>query len=101
LALGTYPDVSAADARAGVEKARKLLRDGVDPSDAKRQTKFKAALATESAFDKIAAKLVAKKRKGGTATVTLDKMNWILGKVRQDLGHRPIASIRATHAGRR
>jgi integrase len=93
LALGTYPDVSAADARREADKARKLLRDGVDPSDAKRQTKFKAALAVENAFDRIAAKLVAKKRKGGTAKVTLDKMQWILGKVRQDLGHRPMASI--------
>jgi integrase len=93
LALGTYPDVSANEARDGADKARKLLREGKDPSEQKRQTKFRAKLATDNAFEKIAAKLVAKKRKGGTAKVTLDKMQWILGKVKQDLGHRPIGSI--------
>jgi integrase len=93
LALGTYPDVSASQARKDADEARERLRQGLDPSEYKRQTKFKAKLANENAFEKIAAKLVAKKQKGGTAKVTLDKMRWILGKVKLDIGQRPIGSI--------
>jgi integrase len=93
LALGTYPDLTANAARAKADDARKLLLEGKDPSEQKRQNKLKAKLATGNAFDKIAAKLVAKKRKSGTSTATLDKMQWILGKVKQDLGNRPIGSI--------
>jgi integrase len=93
LSLGTYPDVSAITARAKADDARKLLLEGKDPSQQKRQEKFKAKLATENAFDKIAAKLVAKKRKTGIAKVTLDKMQWILGKVKADLGYRAIGTI--------
>jgi hypothetical protein len=36
LALGVYPAVSLAKARARRDKARELLADGVDPSTAKR-----------------------------------------------------------------
>lgn len=37
LALGTYPEVSLAKARARRDKARELLADGLDPSTAKKQ----------------------------------------------------------------
>ena len=39
LALGKYPDVSLADARARRDEARKLLANGVDPSENKKAVK--------------------------------------------------------------
>lgn len=39
LALGKYPEVSLVDARARRDKARKLLANGVDPSDNKKAVK--------------------------------------------------------------
>jgi transposase InsO family protein len=39
LALGVYPDVSFADARARRDEARKLLANGIDPGDKKKNDK--------------------------------------------------------------
>lgn len=39
LALGVYPDVSLADARARRDEARKLLANGIDPGEKKRNDK--------------------------------------------------------------
>lgn len=39
LALGVYPDVSLADARARRDEARKLLANGIDPGDKKKNDK--------------------------------------------------------------
>ena len=39
LALGTYPEVSLADARKSREDARKLLANGVDPGEIKKAQK--------------------------------------------------------------
>jgi hypothetical protein len=43
LALGVFPEVSLGDARDGADKARALLRDGVDPS-AKRKADSPSAV---------------------------------------------------------
>lgn len=40
LALGVYPDVSLADARARRDEARKLLANGTDPGDKKKSDKI-------------------------------------------------------------
>jgi hypothetical protein len=40
LALGAYDEVTLAEARTARDDARKLLRDGVDPSAVKRQKKL-------------------------------------------------------------
>ncbi|HCT2037995.1 TPA: integrase arm-type DNA-binding domain-containing protein [Klebsiella pneumoniae] len=41
LALGVYPQVSLADARARRDEARKLLANGIDPGDKKKNDKVK------------------------------------------------------------
>lgn len=93
LALGTYPEVSTKVARDGAEDARALLRNGTDPSVARRQKRAKAALETENSFDKIADRLIAKKRKTGLSAVTIAKNEWIIGKLRPELGSLPMTSI--------
>ncbi len=40
LALGVYPDASLADARARRDEARKLLANGIDPGDKKKNDKI-------------------------------------------------------------
>ncbi len=93
LALGTYPEVSVASARDKAIKAREQLATGNDPSETKRQNKVAERLKSETVFASIAARLVAKKRKAGKAEVTITKMEWILRKVENDLGSRPITAI--------
>jgi integrase len=93
LSVGPYPEVSAALARAKAAKARELLRDGLDPSEKKKEAKVAAAAAIEHSFGNLAKRLIEKKRRESRAEITLAKMEWILGKIQADLGHRPIQEI--------
>jgi integrase len=54
LALGTYPEISLADARRRREDARKLLANGVDPGEFKKAQKTATADANVNTFEKIA-----------------------------------------------
>jgi len=54
LALGTYPDVTLADARRKRDEARKQLADAVDPSMAKQLKKRAQRLTAENSFETIA-----------------------------------------------
>ena len=93
LALGTYPEVAVSRARELAVQARELVAKGLDPSDAKRQAKAANLAKGENTFAKVAARLVSKKRKAGKARATIEKMEWILRKVADELGHLPIATI--------
>ncbi len=76
LALGTYPEVSLAEARGRRDAARVLLRDGVDPSAAKSERKSNNLRVAESSFTKVAASWLAFKRKDW-AEETFRKANYI------------------------
>jgi hypothetical protein len=54
LALGVYPDVSLADARARRAEARKAIAAGNDPSQTKQEAKRLALLKSENTFEAIA-----------------------------------------------
>ena len=93
LALGTYPEVSVSKAREKAKLAREHVAAGHDPSEYKRQTKIASRAAQDAVFSKIAARLVAKKRKAGKSEATIGKMEWILRKVEGAIGSRPITAI--------
>ena len=54
LALGTYPEVSLADARQRREDARKLLANGVDPGAVKKAQKAARADSDANSFEVVA-----------------------------------------------
>lgn len=54
LALGRYPDVSLLEAREKRAQAKKLLRDGVDPSAARKEAKRTARIEEGNTFEAIA-----------------------------------------------
>ncbi|MCC6209545.1 MAG: tyrosine-type recombinase/integrase [Burkholderiales bacterium] len=54
LALGSYPDVSLAKARADRDAARKRLNAGADPSGERREAKAALMLESEAAFENVA-----------------------------------------------
>lgn len=64
LAFGVYPEVSLKEARDRLTKARALLRDGVDPSAARKAAKTEARTAEDRAFPKVAAGWLESRRKG-------------------------------------
>ncbi len=94
-ALGTYPDTSLARAREKREEARRLLADGVDPSENRKvQAAAKVALA-ENSFEVIGREWFAKMKPEWAASHA-DK---IMARLERDifpwLGKRPIAEIPA------
>jgi integrase len=94
-ALGTYPDTSLAKARERRDEARRLLADGVDPSENRKvQAAAKVALA-ENSFEVIGREWFAK-MKPEWADSHADK---IMARLERDifpwLGKRPIAEVAA------
>lgn len=95
LALGPYPAVSLREARDRREAAKRLLRDGVDPSARRREEKAAQVAETEGTFRAIAAELVEKKKRAGRAASTLERFEWLLGVAMPFLGDRPVSGISA------
>ena len=95
LAIGAYPEISLQEARQRVAEARKLLAQGMDPSEHKKDQVRAAKLASGQTFKALAKEFLAKCEKKGYADATLDKKKWILNDlVIPVIGHRPIAEIR-------
>lgn len=93
LALGGYPAVSLEMARESRKEAKRLLAEGVDPSDRKREEKFRAQASAENTFEAIGSEYLQKLEREGRAPVTLDKVRWLLGMANERLGNRPVTDI--------
>lgn len=94
LALGVYPAVTLADARARRNKARKLLANEIDPGMAKREDKQAKADAAANTFETVArvwlAKTAAKR-----AEVTQTRITTLLEHdVFPFIGKMPISAIK-------
>jgi integrase len=93
LAIGVYPTISLKDAREARESAKRLLAEGEDPSQARKQAKAAQIVAAANTFSIIAEELLAKKRREGKAETTLGKLDWLLGLAMPVLGPRPVTEI--------
>ena len=93
LALGVWPDVSLADARAKRDTARKMLADGVDPSVEKKRRKLRAQIDENITFKGVAEEWFVKITREERADVTLSKVRWLLEMVYPFLGHLPLHEI--------
>ena len=95
LALGQYPIVSLADARARRDDAKKLLADGTDPSVERKAERRNARIARSNTFGAIAKELMEKFEAEGDAPTTLRKKQWLLDFANKEFGKRPIAELKA------
>jgi len=95
LALGQYPIVSLADARARRDDAKKLLADGTDPSVERKAERRNARIARSNTFGAIAKELMEKFEAEGDAPTTLKKKQWLLDFANKEFGKRPIAELKA------
>src|SRR3546814_3928276 len=69
LALGVYPEVTLAEARTYRDDARRQLREGRDPSAARRTERREAKLSADNTLEGIAREwLASQKRKLSPAT---------------------------------
>jgi integrase len=95
LALGSYPDVSLADARDRHAQARKLLASGKDPSREKQEAKRQAVLKSGNTFKAIAEEWHQKRLHKWTPLHAKKIMKSFEADVFPKLGSRPIAEITA------
>jgi integrase len=94
LALGPYPEVGLGEARSQRERARKMLRDSVDPAANWSLAPAEKAAIEAPTFKEVALEYVEKRRKEGLATPTMVKKKWLLDFAYPDLGDMAIATIK-------
>ena len=95
LAIGAYPAVGLAMARAKALAAKTMLASGLDPSQQKRLGKLASAASQANTFEAIAEELLSKKKREGKAENTLSKLEWLYRLAGEGLGRRPASEITA------
>ena len=95
FAIGVYPATGLRDAREARERAKRLLKKGIDPSQHRRAENTNRAAAHTNTFDAIAAELLEKKRRERKADRTIVKFEWFMSFARPGIGSRPITEISA------
>lgn len=93
LALGSFPDVALATARERRDDARKLLADGIDPSQHRKDQKLANAIAEKNTFGAIAEEYIARLEQQKKAPITVSKNRWLLLDLAASLKDRPVARI--------
>ncbi len=93
--IGEYPEIGAADARAKRDEARKLINQGINPTQARKLEKAKRQHENATTFEAVAQEWFVGVQKKWTPEYAY-KVNALLGKdVYPKLGDLPIKSITA------
>lgn len=92
LSLGSFPDVSLAQARRKRDEAKAELDDGIHPVEEKRQRRLKAELAAQTTFGLVAEEFIQKMEREGKSPATLKKARRFL-ELLAGIARRPIASV--------
>lgn len=95
LSLGVYPDVSLKDARDRRDVERKLVADGVDPSENRKAQKSAHAERAANSFEVVAREWFAKYSATWAATNTDRIVRLFERDIFPWIGGRPIAEITA------
>jgi integrase len=99
LSLGVYPHVTLKRAEVDANQARALLRDGIDPSEHRREQKFALRVAITRTFGDAAEKWIAHNTPRWKPA-TLEKVRQYLDKdLLPPLAKRPLASITPPELG--
>ena len=95
LALGVYPDVSLADARAKRDEAKRTLAAGGDPGEVKQTEKQAKILAVSNSFEALAIEWHEHKRPNWSLGYASDILEYLQKDVFPFIGKRAIAEIKA------
>lgn len=95
LSLGTYPDVPLARAREKRDDARRLLADGIDPSEHRKVTKAMKAERAANSFEAVAREWFAKHSPGWAPSHSDNLRARLENDVYPWIGGRPIGEITA------
>jgi integrase len=95
LALGTYPEVTLAQARERQLDARRLLANGIDPGEHRKQAKRAAKVAAANTFEAIAREWFLKFSSGWAKSHSSKVLLRLENNLFPWLGSRPIAALEA------
>ena len=93
LALGSYPMVTLAEARAARDSARKQVFQSIDPNTAKRLARIEASIQANNTFAAVAEELFAKREMEGLSPRTMEKYVWLIKLLSPDFARRPVSEI--------
>ncbi len=96
LGIGTYPEISLANARKRRDDAREQIAAGKDPSREKQRDKTRARLAADNTFSGLSAEYCKKRRRDGAkawAPATAVRSEYLLSLLTPVLGAMPIGEI--------
>jgi integrase len=95
LALGVYPQVGLAAAKAARDAARKELVTGIDPSAAKQQRSHQLAEVAGDTFEARARTWLKKRSKGLNQKYAAQVLRRLEADIFPQIGHRPMREIEA------
>ncbi|WP_319550375.1 integrase arm-type DNA-binding domain-containing protein [Desulfogranum marinum] len=93
LALGVYPDVSLKKARERLAEARRLLADGIDPSEYKKEANAKNRELASNSFEIVAMEWFVRQKHTWSTDYAKSTKRRLEKYVFPWLGSRPIAGI--------
>lgn len=95
MSLGAYPDVSLAQAREGMDKARKVLAAGDDPMAIRKAGKVATRTAAENSFETVARLWWAHWKPARSEQHAGQVMRRFEANVFPHIGSRPVSEIQA------
>ena len=94
ISLGVYPTISLSDARSRRDDARKLIAEGKNPSEVRKELKIALQTESESAFEKIAREWHRLKSTKWSEGYASDIIEAFQNDIFPYIGTRPIQEIR-------
>lgn len=94
ISLGVYPTITLADARSRRDDARKLVAEGKNPSEVRKEQKIALQTESESAFEKIAKEWHQMKSAKWSAGYASDIMEAFQNDIFPYVGARPVGEIK-------
>lgn len=91
--LGVFPEVGLADARERVPALRKILREGLDPSELRKQKRQQQQIRARDTFERVALEWFDIWKKGKDDSTVAYKMRRMESDLFKYLGSRPVAEI--------
>lgn len=94
ISLGVYPTITLADARSRRDDARKLVAEGKNPSEVRKEQKLALQTESESAFEKIATEWHQMKSTKWSEGYASDIMEAFQNDIFPYVGERPVGEIK-------
>lgn len=94
ISLGVYPTITPAEARARRDEARKIVAEGKNPSEVRKEQKLALRIQSENAFEKIAREWHQMKSAKWSAGYASDIIEAFQNDIFPYVGTRPVGEIK-------